>query len=94
MPRRPGAASARTDYGRFEPVDRTAWRNWLERNHRSSAGVWLIFHNGRHRQLSYDAAREEALSYGWIGGTLLQPLDDLRYMQLYTPRSRKRRVSR
>jgi uncharacterized protein YdeI (YjbR/CyaY-like superfamily) len=93
MPQRALRSPARTDVGRFEPADRAAWRNWLDRNHSTSTGVWLIFRKGAARQLTYDAAVEEALCFGWIDSTL-NPIDASRYMQLFTPRKAKSGWSR
>jgi uncharacterized protein YdeI (YjbR/CyaY-like superfamily) len=93
MPQRAVRAPARNEIGRFEPADRGAWRNWLERNHSTSTGVWLIFRKGAARQLTYDASVEEALCFGWIDSTL-NPIDATRYMQLFTPRKAKSGWSR
>jgi uncharacterized protein YdeI (YjbR/CyaY-like superfamily) len=92
MPQR-ALRSASNDIGRFEPADRAAWRSWLDRNHATSQGVWLIFRKGAARQLTYDASVEEALCYGWIDSTL-NPIDATRYMQLFTPRKAKSGWSR
>ena len=67
--------------------DRKAWRKWLEKNHATSDGVWLIYDkkaSGKKR-LEYSDAVEEALCFGWIDSTL-RPLDDEKYMQRFTPR--------
>jgi uncharacterized protein YdeI (YjbR/CyaY-like superfamily) len=67
---------------------RGEWRAWLEANHGSAPGLWLVFrkkHTGR-RGLSYDEAVEEAICFGWIDG-LVKRLDDERYRQRLTPRS-------
>jgi uncharacterized protein YdeI (YjbR/CyaY-like superfamily) len=70
-----------------EVPDRAAWRLWLESNHASSPGVWLVFHkkNSAGSSQSYDEAIEEALAYGWIDSTTNR-LDDDRYIVLLTPR--------
>lgn len=70
---------------RFEPNDRADWRRWLRANHKTSKGIWLVYLKGAARQISYDAAVEEALCYGWID-TTLRPIDERCYMQLFTPR--------
>jgi uncharacterized protein YdeI (YjbR/CyaY-like superfamily) len=93
MPQRPHRSAARDDIGRFEPADRAAWRNWLDRNHSTSTGVWLVFRKGAARQLTYDASVEEALCFGWIDSTL-NPIDASRYIQLFTPRKAKSGWSR
>lgn len=66
---------------------RSAWRKWLERNHESSPGVWLVFHK-KHtgkKSVPYDDAVREALCFGWIDG-LIRRLDEDRYTYRFTPR--------
>jgi uncharacterized protein YdeI (YjbR/CyaY-like superfamily) len=50
--------------------DAAAWRSWLEENHRTSPGVWLVLHKkgGQVTELDYAAALDEALCFGWIDG--------------------------
>ena len=72
-------------YKRFEPKDRAAWRKWLEKHHESSPGILLVYVKKPRRSLPYADAVEEALCFGWIDSTLY-PIDDTRYMQLFTPR--------
>lgn len=70
--------------------DRTAWRKWLEKNHATSPGIWLIYYkktSGKKR-LEYGDAVEEALCFGWIDSTT-RPLDGEKYMQRFTPRKSK-----
>ena len=70
--------------------DRKTWRKWLEKNHRSSTGVWLVYYkkdSGKTR-VPYADAVEEALCFGWIDSTL-NPIDEHSYMQLFTPRKPK-----
>jgi len=96
-------ASRLEDLALVEPATRGEWRAWLERNHGSSAGVWLaVGKKGNHTTtLTYDDAVEEALCFGWIDGQT-KTLDDQRYRQLITPRkpgsgwakSNKERVAR
>ena len=67
--------------------DRAAWRRWLERNHGTAKGVWVVSwrtQTGKPR-VEYDALVEEALCFGWIDGHQ-KPVDDERIMQLITPR--------
>src|SRR5579872_3692805 len=74
----------------FRSKDRAAWRKWLEKNHKSSSGVWLIYYkkdSGKTR-VPYADAVEEALCFGWIDSTL-NPIDKDSYMQLFTPRKPK-----
>ena len=43
---------------------------WLESNHSTVPGVWLVLHKkgGNVTELDYDAALDEALCFGWIDG--------------------------
>ncbi len=66
---------------------REEWRAWLEKNFETETAVWLIYykkHTGK-PTISYDAAVEEALCFGWIDSTVRR-IDDERYMQRFTPR--------
>ncbi len=51
--------------------DRATWRAWLEANHATARGVWLVTWRARAGRvgLDYDAAIEEALCFGWVDGT-------------------------
>jgi uncharacterized protein YdeI (YjbR/CyaY-like superfamily) len=67
--------------------DAPAWRQWLEENHASSPGVWLIEHKkgGTVTALTYAQALDEALCFGWIDGQA-RSRDADSYFQRYTPR--------
>jgi uncharacterized protein YdeI (YjbR/CyaY-like superfamily) len=89
--------------GTFHPAGSQAWREWLEKNHATSPGIWLVLDkksSGR-AGLSYDDAVEEALCFGWIDSKV-NPVDDDHFRQVYTPRkpgsiwsmSNKRRVEK
>lgn len=69
--------------------DRAAWRRWLERNHATSAGVWLLVgkKGSGIASVTYEEAVEEALCFGWIDAKGTR-LDDTRYRQWMTPRRR------
>jgi uncharacterized protein YdeI (YjbR/CyaY-like superfamily) len=63
------------------------WRSWLEANHLSEKEVWLVFYkksSGKPR-IPYEDAVEEALCFGWID-SLVQSLDEEKYVQKFTPR--------
>ncbi|MGB9977740.1 YdeI/OmpD-associated family protein [Methanobacterium sp.] len=77
-------------FERYYARDRKEWRKWLEKNHDTSQGVWLIYHKKCSDEpcVSYDEAVEEALSFGWIDSKV-NKLDDERYMQVFTPRKPK-----
>ena len=66
------------------------WRSWLEQNHASSSGVWLIYFRAstNRRQLSWEEAVREALCFGWIDSKV-KSIDDERYKQIFTPRKPK-----
>lgn len=67
--------------------DAAAWRAWLEENHASSDGVWLVVgkKNGTTTALTYEAAVLEALCFGWIDGQTRRR-DDETFAQRLTPR--------
>jgi uncharacterized protein YdeI (YjbR/CyaY-like superfamily) len=67
-----------------------AWRAWLELNHASSPGVWLVLHKkgGNTTELDYDAALDEALCFGWIDGQV-KKRDAESYLQRMTRRGPK-----
>jgi uncharacterized protein YdeI (YjbR/CyaY-like superfamily) len=86
-----------------QPRSRHAWRAWLKKHHSTSSGIWLVYakkHTGI-PSLTYADAVEEALCYGWID-SLVHPIDDALYKQIFTPRKEssawsplnKRRVER
>jgi uncharacterized protein YdeI (YjbR/CyaY-like superfamily) len=75
---------------RIRPKSRKAWRDWLDRNHASSTGVWLVYAKKHSRlpSLTYNDAVEEALCFGWIDSRI-NPIDETFYMQMFTPRKPK-----
>ncbi len=75
------------DLPSVQPASRKAWRAWLKKHHASSPGTWLVYakkHTGI-PSLTYAEAVEEALCFGWID-SLVHPVDDLLYKQVFTPR--------
>lgn len=82
----------KSDRAQPEPLmftSRDEWRDWLEKNHSKSDGIWLAYykkHTGK-PSVQYDEAVEEALCFGWIDSTV-NAIDDELYMQHYTPRRR------
>lgn len=71
-------------------ADGAAWRAWLEANHATAREAWLIHvRKGSNRPgLGLEAAKDEALCYGWIDSTL-HPVDDEVYTLHYSPRRPK-----
>ncbi|MDY7022409.1 MAG: hypothetical protein SWJ54_13800, partial [Cyanobacteriota bacterium] len=67
--------------------DRQAWRNWLNQNHRTLPGVWLIYYKVKSNKPSirYPEAVKEALCFGWIDSKV-KSIDEERYQQIFTPR--------
>jgi uncharacterized protein YdeI (YjbR/CyaY-like superfamily) len=70
-----------------EVETRAQWRAWLEANHATSSGVWLVtWRSGSGRAgLPYEDGVEEALCFGWVdsrGGRL----DEQRSKLYYSPR--------
>ena len=51
--------------------DRATWRAWLDANHATARGAWLVTWRPRSGRagLDYDAAVEEALCFGWVDST-------------------------
>lgn len=66
----------------IEAKDRAAWRRWLERNHATSDGVWLVIAKKASGLASVTQveAVEEALCFGWIDAKANR-LDDRRWKQ-------------
>lgn len=68
-------------------TDAATWRAWLEQNHATSTGVWLL----RPRAgvtlelVGYDDAVRQALCFGWVDGTV-RPFDAETLGQWYAPR--------
>jgi len=78
----------------FEPRSRQDWRKWLGLHHAESKAIWVVFlkkHTGR-AALTYQDALEEALCFGWIDG-VRKRIDDLRFAQRFTPRTKSSRWS-
>lgn len=72
---------------RYYARSREEWREWLEKNHQTSPGIWFIYYKKGTGEptLAYEEAVEEALSFGWIDSKV-NALDEKRYMQVFTPR--------
>ncbi|MGJ4844956.1 YdeI/OmpD-associated family protein [Leifsonia sp. Le1] len=70
--------------------DAAAWRDWLQRNHETEAGVRLAIakKNSGHTSPTYAEAVDGALCFGWIDGRR-NSLDDTHFLQTFTPRGRR-----
>ncbi len=51
--------------------DRATWRAWLEANHATARGAWLVTWRARTGRptLDYESAVQEALCFGWVDST-------------------------
>ena len=70
--------------------DAAAFRDWLDANKDSSAGVWLVLAKKGvtdPTSLTYAQALEEALCQGWIDGQK-RSRDATTFAQRFTPRRR------
>ena len=76
-------------------ASRDEWEAWLAEEHETSPGVWLeIAKKGSGiASVSYPEALEVALCYGWIDGQK-GTLDDARWLQRFTPRTRRSKWSK
>jgi uncharacterized protein YdeI (YjbR/CyaY-like superfamily) len=80
--------SALDDAPQVHADDRAAWRTWLEANHASATGAWLVTwkaSSGRATDLDYEAAVLEALCFGWVDSTGGR-VDDERGKLYFAPR--------
>ena len=69
-------------------ADTAQWRTWLNGNHVTSRGVWLVLARKGTTEptsLSYDDALDEAICFGWIDGQL-QRRDSTTFRRRFTPR--------
>ena len=78
------------EYQQFYFQNRKKWREWLEKHHADSQGIFLIYYKKHTYKASipYNDAVEEALCFGWID-SIVKRIDDERYMQKFTPRNPK-----
>lgn len=66
------------------------FRDWLEKNHADTNGIWLrIFKKDAGKtSVTYAEALDQALCFGWIDGQK-QPDDESSWLQKFTPRRAK-----
>jgi uncharacterized protein YdeI (YjbR/CyaY-like superfamily) len=79
--------SALDDAPQVQADDRGTWRAWLEANHATATGAWLVTWRPRSGRagLDYEAAIEEALCFGWVDSTGGR-VDDDRGKLYFAPR--------
>jgi uncharacterized protein YdeI (YjbR/CyaY-like superfamily) len=70
--------------------DEKAWAAWLEKNHQTSAGVWMKVAKKASgvESVSYPEALEVAICYGWIDGQK-RPENERTWLQKFLPRAEK-----
>ena len=68
----------------------TEWEEWLEKNGKTTLGIWMKFarKGSGEVSVSFDEALEIALCYGWIDGQG-KSLDEKFYLNKFTPRGVK-----
>jgi len=71
----------------FCPIDRHAWRAWLQEHHEKEKSVWLIFFKNKADlpRLTWSEAVDEALCFGWID-SIAKPVDEKSYMRFFSRR--------
>ena len=72
-------------------ADVDAWRAWLDGNHASSAGIWLVLAkkgSAGPTTVSYAQALEEALCFGWIDGQA-RSRDTVTFIQGFSSRRKR-----
>jgi uncharacterized protein YdeI (YjbR/CyaY-like superfamily) len=77
------------EFPEFLATSRAAWRGWLEENHATAPGVWLVTYkkSSGKPHLPYGELVEEALCFGWIDSKG-NKVDEERTKLLITPRKR------
>jgi uncharacterized protein YdeI (YjbR/CyaY-like superfamily) len=73
---------------------REEFRNWLNKNHDKSPGIWVIFYK-KHLNvdcIKYNELLEEVLCFGWID-SLIKKIDDTKYARKITPRTNTQKWS-
>jgi uncharacterized protein YdeI (YjbR/CyaY-like superfamily) len=75
-------------------TDRDQWRKWLSENHATESDIWLVFYKKKTSKptITYEAAVEEAICFGWID-SIIKKIDADRYARKFTPRSGKSKWS-
>jgi len=76
-----------TDYEIIEFKDSAACRQWFDKHHDDTNGVWLRLYKKASGMASvtYAEVLDIALCYGWIDG-LKKSYDELSFLQKFTPR--------
>jgi uncharacterized protein YdeI (YjbR/CyaY-like superfamily) len=78
------------DAERVQPSSPDDWRAWLQANHATAAGVWLVYAKKASGKpsLTWSEAVDEAICFGWIDSKVT-PIDEFFYEQWFTQRKPK-----
>lgn len=78
------------DFRLVEPKSRSAWRQWLQKNHTQTESVWVVIAKKESGlpSISNNDLVEEALCFGWID-SVPNKLDAQRFKVLVSPRKAK-----
>lgn len=70
-------------------TNRTEWRSWLSKHHRTAKDIWLVYYKkgSNKKRIPYNDAVEEALCYGWID-SIAKPRNRESWVQRFSPRRR------
>jgi uncharacterized protein YdeI (YjbR/CyaY-like superfamily) len=72
-----------------KPVDRAAWRAWLEQHHGTASEIWLLYDDRPDAPtVSYLDSVEEALCFGWIDG-IQKRFSAFERAQRFSPRRKR-----
>ena len=71
----------------FCPANRTAWREWLIKNHGSTQSVWLVIYKKKSgkQTITWSEAVDEALCFGWVDSRR-KPVDSDQFIQFFCKR--------
>jgi uncharacterized protein YdeI (YjbR/CyaY-like superfamily) len=81
----------------IKPKDRTAWREWLEKNHKTLTEIWLLSNvrtasplenRPEESTVKYLDAVEEAICFGWID-SIQKRFSTHELAQRFTPRKKR-----
>ena len=74
----------------YYPKNKTAWRNWLQKNHTTAANIWVIMYKKATEKptVTYAEVVEEALCFGWVDSKP-NKRDDDSYFLFIAPRKPK-----
>lgn len=71
----------------FYPTDVASWRAWLEKNHKSKEGVWVVFYKkaSGEKSITWSESVDVALCFGWIDSKK-RKIDDKKSHQFFSKR--------